>query len=254
MEPDIGPIPSEMLPEDKRFKKLPHSDVLFKPPFTCAVLGAIGAGKTSFVYSLIDKHYKKYFDELVVISGTIDSKESWEKINQRNVVFLNALDDKSFKDYINDLELTQEKRKKEGKFPLRVLLVLDDIVFDGYNKNRASVLENLFMTCRHYFISIILCLQHSKQISAAIRNQIFYWVLYRLTANDLAKISEEHSNLLTSKQFIQMYNDYQKKGPREFIIINYKKPMKERFQWKFTQPIDINKYLDITDEEEDAAP
>ena len=42
-EPSIAPIPSEDIGEDKRFKKLPHHDVLMKPPFTCAVLGAIGA-------------------------------------------------------------------------------------------------------------------------------------------------------------------------------------------------------------------
>ena len=69
MEPIIEPIPSEILPEDKRFKALPHHEILFKPPFTAVAIGAIGSGKTSFCYSLIDKHYKNYFDEMFIRNG-----------------------------------------------------------------------------------------------------------------------------------------------------------------------------------------
>ncbi len=243
MEPLIEPIPSEILPPDKRFEKLPNKDMLFPPPFTMCVLGAIGGGKTSFTYTLINKLYKNYFDEAVIVCATIDSKESWEKVNQRNVLFLNVFDDEAFNNYIMELEEEQEKRKAKGKFPLRVVLVLDDLVMEGFNKNRAGTLEKLLMTCRHYFISVILCLQHSKQISAAMRNQIYYWVLLRLTAIDLHKIAEEHSNLLGKEQFINMYNDVQSKGKFEFLIINYKRPMRERFQHRFTKTINISKYL-----------
>jgi hypothetical protein len=234
MEPLIEPIPSELLPEDKRFKALPHHEILFKPPFTAVAIGAIGSGKSSFCYSLIDKHYKNYFDEVVVISGTIDSKESWEKVNQRNVIFLDFFDESAFKEYIETLEKDQEERKKEGKFPTRVLLVLDDIIFDGYNKNRVGVLEKLFYTCRHYFISILLCLQQSKQISAGIRNQIFYWNLFRLTQNDLNKMAEEHSNHLSADEFKAMYNSVMKKGKHEWLQINYKNPFNKRFLHRFT--------------------
>lgn len=244
MEPAIEPIPSELLPPDKRFEKLPNKEILFAPPFTMCVIGAIGGGKSSFTYTLINKLYKNYFDEAVVVCATIDSKESWEKVNQRNVLFLNIFDDDAFMNYIKELEQEQEERKAKGKFPLRVVLVLDDLVMEGFNKHRAGTLEKLLMTCRHYFISVILCLQHSKQISAAMRNQIYYWVILRLTAVDLNKIAEEHSNLLTKDQFIEMYNDIQKKGKYEFLIINYKRPMKERFQHRFTKTIDIDKYIE----------
>jgi len=243
LEPSIEPIPSEDLGEDKRFKKLPQHELLFPPPFTMCALGAIGSGKTSFVYTLVNKLYKGYFDECVVICGTVDSKDSWEKVHQKNVLFLNVFDDKAFKEYISEIEETNEERKKKNKFPLRVLLVLDDIVMDGFNRQRAGTLESLLMTCRHYFISVVFCLQHSKQISAAMRNQIFYWVILRLTANDLEKVADEHSNLLNSKNFIKMYNEYQQKGKHEFIIINYKRPMMERFQHRFTKIINIKKYL-----------
>lgn len=234
-EPEIKPIPSELLPEDKRFKKLKHHKVLFKPPFTAVAIGAIGSGKSSFGYSLLNDHYANYFDELVVLSGTIDSKESWEKIKQKKVVFLDGLDERSFSDYLRQLEQDQEERKQKGKFPVRVCLVMDDIIFENFNRNKAGVLEKLMMTCRHYFISILLMLQHSKQISPAMRNQIMYWCLFRLTKNDLEKIASEHANYLSTDEFIDMYHQVQSKGKHEFLVIDYKAPMEDRFRHRFTK-------------------
>ena len=156
MEPVISPIPSEDIGIDKRFLKLKHHDVLMKPPFTCAVIGAISAGKTSFGYTAMNDLYANYFDEVVVICGTIDSKDSWEKIKQRNVVFLNSFHDEAFQEYLHDIEKVQEERKEKGKYPLRIALVLDDIVFEGMNKHRQGLIDKLFMTCRHFNISIII--------------------------------------------------------------------------------------------------
>lgn len=233
MEPEINPIPSENLGEDKKFDKLPHHDVLFKPPFTCAVIGAIGSGKSSFGFSMLDKHYKNYYDEVVVLCGTIDSKESWENIHQKNVLFLNAFEENAFEEYLDSLEADQEERKKKGKYPFRCCLVMDDIVFQGYNKHKAGTLDRLFMTCRHFNISVIIMLQHSKQISAAMRNQIMYWVLFRMTQNDMEKIADEHSNFLTSDQFKALYQSIIAKGRHEFMIIDYKAPFENRFRHRF---------------------
>jgi KaiC/GvpD/RAD55 family RecA-like ATPase len=219
--------------------------VLFKPPFTCVAIGAIGSGKTSFGYSLLDKHYANYFDEVVVISGTIDSKESWEKLHQKKVVFLDGFDEEAFAAYIKQLEEDQEERKRKGKFPVRVVLVMDDIIMEGFNKNRAGVIEKLMMTCRHYFISIILMLQHSKQISPAMRNQIFYWALFRLTKNDLEKIASEHGNQLSKDGFIKMHSDIMEKGRHEFMIVDYKAPFEERFRHRFTSIIDTEPYKNL---------
>jgi len=238
----IDPIPSEMVKEDKRFLKLPHSDILFKPPFTLACIGAISSGKSSFIYTLVNKLYKNYYDEIVIFSGCLDSQEVWEKVNQRSVLFLNAFDDDAVMDYIKEIEQEQLKRVEAGKNRLRILMLCEDIVFDGFNKHRLGTLEKLTMTCRHYNISLIMALQHSKQISSGMRNQFFYWIIMRVVQNDLEKISHEHSNLLSPDQFINMYNDIQKQGKHEFLIVNYKKPMENRFSHRFTKEINIEDY------------
>lgn len=248
-EPEILPIPSEELPEDKKFLKLPHNKVLFKPPFTCCVVGQIGAGKTSVGYSLLNEHYKNYFDEVVVLCGTMDSKSSWENMKQKKIVFLNTFDEGDLKQYIQQLEHDQEERKAKGKFPIRVCLVMDDIVFEGFNKNRAGMIEKLMMTCRHYFISIILMLQHTKQISPAMRNQIMYYILLRLSANDARKVANEHGNFLTDDQFLALHQSIMKQGKHEFLIIDYKAPIEDRFRHRFTKILKIK-----TDNSKNEAP
>jgi hypothetical protein len=177
---------------------------------------------------------------VVVLCGTIDSKPSWEGMKQKKIVFLNAFDESDFKNYISQLEADQEERKAKGKFPIRVCLVMDDIVFDGFNKHRAGMLEKLMMTCRHYFISIIMMLQHTKQVSPAMRNQIMYWVLFRLTANDVRKVANEHGNFLNDDEFMAMYQNIMSKGKHEFLIIDYKAPMEERFRHRFTKILKLS--------------
>lgn len=206
------------------------------------VLGAIGSGKSSYGYSLLNTHYARYFDEVIVLCGTIDSKSSWESLNQKKVVFMNEYDEKSFQDYLDQLEEDQEDRKRKGKFPVRVALVMDDVVFQNLSKNRVGTIERLMMITRHLNVSIILMLQHSKQVSPAMRNNIMYWVLFRLTQNDLEKVASEHGNLLSKDQFINMYADCMKEGKHEFMIINYRKPMHERFSHRFTRIIDQENY------------
>lgn len=242
-EPEVAPIPSENWGEDKRFLKLKHHDVLMKPPFTSVILGAIGAGKTSLGYSLMNSHYANYFDEVLVICGTLDSKKYWEDLKQKAVVFVSSLDDAALEDYVKGIEKDKEERIANGKYPLRCCLVMDDCVFDGLNKYRVGMLEKLIMTCRHYNISILMMLQHSKMISAAMRNQIFYYFLFRVTTNDLEKISSEHAERLTDKQFQKMYHDIQGSGKHEFMMIDYKAPVDGRYRHRFTKPIDISKYL-----------
>lgn len=124
-EPTIDVIPSENWGVDKRFEKLPDKDILLQSPFTMGILGGIGAGKTSFAYTLMNKLYKNYFDELVIICGTIDSKDAWEKVNQRTVLFLDDFDDDAIWDYVKQTEKYKEECKAKGKYPPRCCILMD---------------------------------------------------------------------------------------------------------------------------------
>jgi hypothetical protein len=242
-EPDIKPIPSENKPEDKKFKKLPHHKVLFKPPFTAHVEGMIGAGKTAWAWSMLSKHYKGYFDEVIVYCGTMDSKEHWEKLPHKNVAVLHTWDSREFDEYIKQLEIDQEKRKEKGKRMLNVCILFDDMASEGLQKHSAgkhSALERLMLICRHLNCSVIILTQDSKIcMNPAMRNNCFYHILYRVQRNDIEKISKEHCGDLTPEQFIRMYYSVIDSAPYQFLLIDYKAPPEKRFKQGFTKVIKV---------------
>ena len=61
------PIPSEILPVDKRFKKLEGSEFLPRFPATIYCVGGPGSGKSSYIYSLLNDWTRNYFDELLIL-------------------------------------------------------------------------------------------------------------------------------------------------------------------------------------------
>lgn len=77
-----------------------------------------------------------------------------------------------------------------------------------------------------------------------------FWCLFRLTKNDLEKIASEHANYLSTDDFIKMYHEVQSKGKHEFLIIDYKAPMENRFRHRFTKILhplqDAKGHIDTT--------
>lgn len=238
-EPKISPIPSEDRGIDKKFLKLKHHKVLFKPPFTCHVEGMIGAGKTAFAYSLLNDLYKKYFDEVVVYSGTMDSKKHWETLPHKNVAVLHEWDAHSFSQYIKQLEHDQLKREEKGKRMLNICLLFDDMASEGLQKHsggRHSPLERLMLICRHLNVSVIILTQDSKIcMNPAMRNNCFYHILYRVQKNDIEKIAREHAGELTTDEFIRMYYHIMDSAPYQFMMIDYKADPSRRFRHGFTK-------------------
>ena len=240
-EPKLKPIPSENHGVDKKFLKLPHHKILFKPPFTLHVEGMIGSGKTTFAWSLLKKHYKNYFDEVVVYCGTLDSKHHWEKLPYKNVVVLNEWNPEEFDKYITQLETDQEERKEEGKRMLNVMILFDDMAAQGLAKTHAgknSPLEHLMLVCRHLNVSVAILTQDSKIcMKPAMRNNCFFHVLYRVQRNDIEKIAKEHSGDMTPEEFIRLYYRVMDLKPYNFLIIDYKAKPSKRFRMGFTKVI-----------------
>jgi hypothetical protein len=237
-------MPSEKKPHDTRFHKLKHAKKLFKTPFALCVVGGIGSGKTSFVYSLLNDGYKNYFDELVVFVGTIDSNHAWSNINQKKVVVFNEWDDKAFKSYFKDLEQENEKLRSENKKEIRACVVLDDMVAEGISKKATSTaLEKCLLNCRHYNLSIILLTQSIRLISRNMRINFQHTAIFRVNESELSRLAEEHSNHLTPDQFISMAKQVLLK-PYNYLVVSYNEPIEKRFRETLNYPIKI-KSIDI---------
>lgn len=245
----VRPIPSEKRPPDTRFLRLPHHELLMKPPFVCSVYGAIGSGKTSFLWTALDDLYKDYFDEVIIYCGTVDSKESWEGVHQRSVLFLSQFEPEVFREYLHELEAAQEERKAKGKKPLRVCVAFDDMIARGLDRNsggKSSPLLDLILVCRHLNCSVIILSQDSKLgMVPAMRNNCTHVVMYQIKQNDIKKLAEEHCGEdMTPDEFIRLHHKITS-VPYQFLMIDYKQSPEKRFRAGFDRFVRITRKEEI---------
>lgn len=249
-------IPSEIKPYNKRLDTMKYKDTLPVIPSNVVVLGQCGSGKSCWLYSLladgyVDNKGKSVFDEIIVFLGSMDSNEVFEKLPCKNVVVLNEYDPASFEAYIEDLREHQMERLSKGKPRLNVCIVFDDFVGKNVMKpkkgGRTSILENVMLTSRHELCaSVIFCSQVYKSpcfTIPSIRNNINYWVVYSMSRREIMKFADEHSGFMTPKQFVEWYDECMKEK-HNFVMVNYKKPVEERYTERFTNVFYPQKILE----------
>lgn len=238
LEPEIDVMPSEDRGEDTKFLKLPYAKVLPKPPFTMRVLGTIGAGKTSFIWTMVNKLYKNYFDEVIVYQGSQDSVKFWPKIPQKNVIVLTEWDGDQFDTYFKTLEKHQVERFEKGLRLLNVLIVFDDMIAARCDKVSAggkSVLQDLIARCRHPNVSVMIGTQDSKVgTPPGCRNQMMYNVIFRMQSNDLKKVAEDSCGCLDPKEFMRVYWKEVGFKPHAFLLIDFKAPLEDQIRRGFS--------------------
>ena len=213
-------IPSENRGKDRKWEKLNLK--FFKPPFILLAVGAVGSGKSSYCYSIV-KNFQKYFDLLLVITGTRDSNKCWEDLETKklNVVVKNQFEEDTLTELVEDLENTNEDARREKKKSTKTLMILDDVVFHHgvVRRNAANVLDQIIANHRHLDISMLFC-------------NLTGLILFRVNKNDLEKIAQEHNNLLSSDDFIEMYEQLQRRDKWTPLVINYRNPLESRFYWR----------------------
>jgi len=247
----------ETLPDARREKLLAKmeekgldSSMLPVTPATIIVAGRIGSGKSSIMYSWLKNMFPRYYDEVLIFCASEDSREPFEKLPQKMSSFFTEYDDEAFTEYVEALKEHQRELMAEGKPPLNVFIGFDDIVFSNAisRSGKPSMVERLMLICRHELnATVMICVQHSKQVNPAMRNNTIYWVCLPLQSNDLNKIAEEHACHLRPDQFVRMYNATMAKGKHEFMVIDYKAPEPLRFRHRW------DKIIALTDRDESAA-
>jgi hypothetical protein len=234
-------IPQRETLRDRRREKLiqkmeergENGEMLPITPATVIAYGRIGSGKSSVMYSWLKNMFPRYYDEVIIFCSSTDSKEPFESLPQDEVVFLTEYDDTDFKEYIEALKENQIERMAMGKPALNVFIGFDDIVFSQAISKRggASMVEKLMMICRHELnATVFICVQHSKQVNPAMRNNTLYNVILGVQKNDLAKIAEEHAGHLSTDEFIDVYNAVVLPKKHGFMVVDYKAPESRRFR------------------------
>jgi hypothetical protein len=227
-------MPSEKRPTDKRFFKLPFAGKIPKPPFTMLIVAPIGQGKSSMIYTMLNTWYKGYIDELVVYNGTKDSNRVWLDLPAKEVILLNDWDEKEFFDYVKALEEDQQSRIDDGKPPLNVFIVFDDMITDHiFSRGRSTALDQFIVKIRHIPASLIMSSQSYKLVSTTARRNMTHVAIMPVNEDEIQKIAEEHSGLQTRDSFIKMYKSIITKRPRNYLVIDYRDEVANRFKERF---------------------
>ena len=231
-------IPSEKRPVDKRFFALPFAKKVPKPPFTMLIVAPIGQGKSSMIYSMLNSWYGKYFDELIIYNGTKDSNEAWLNLPAKEVVLLNEWDESDFFQYVKTLENSQLKRIQEGKPPLNIGIVFDDMITDHiFSRGRSTALDQFVIKIRHIPASLIMSTQSYKLVSTTSRRNMTHIAILPVNEDEIVKIAEEHSGLMRKEDFIKMYKQVVTKKERNYLVIDYRDLIPNRFKEKFDRVI-----------------
>jgi len=236
----IQPIPSEIKKETVKEKKL--SKVIPRPlPFAWIVCGAVGSGKSSLLYSMInnkDGWFKNYFDKIVVFLSTIDSNKTWESIPNTEVV--NEYDPTFLAGYYKMIQEQQQKLRDKKRRLHNYLFCFDDMVTQNIvSHHKISIIDHIFQTYRHENVSIIINTQSYKQLNKTTRslNCSGMFVL-KVNKQEIQEIAAEHSGLLDDEEFIDMYHKVMKE-PRGYLFIDYKAQLEKRFRNTINYPIQI---------------
>jgi hypothetical protein len=218
--------------------------MLPKTPATVIAYGRIGGGKSSIMYSWLKNMFPHYYDEVLIFCGSSDSKAAFESLPQKKVVFMTDYDDESFSKYIDKLKEDQNERMKKKERPLNIFIGFDDVVFAEAisSRGKPTMAERVILISRHELnATVFICVQHSKQVNSAMRNNTIYNVILPLQKNDLIKVAEEHAGHLSTEEFLRMYYHIMRKGPHQFITVDYKAPEERRFREKWDKIVTFTK-------------
>jgi len=242
-------VPSEDKPHDKRMDKL-EAQFLPKLPATFYILGKCGSGKSSILWTLLTKGYvfgkgrKSVFDEALIYLGTLDAKESFEKLPIKNKLILDEYDPADFEEYQEDLKQHQMEKLSKKKPPLNTIIIFDDFVGAGLMKkprpNVPPPIEKLALTSRHEANATLVfasqVYKNSGFSAPSVRNNITTFVVSAMSRPELMKIAEELSEDYDPLEWIEIYDRIMAKKPYNFVVMDRRRPMGARWTERFSIP------------------
>lgn len=246
----IQPIPSEIKPKDKRLNKIRYEN-LPKLPVTSVILGRVGSGKSSCLYSLLTEGYvygpqkKSVFDEMVFYVGNKESVHALQKVKCKAKCILHEFVESDFDEYLESLKKHQLERLEKNKAPLNVAVVLDDMAGISLLKKRKgqnqNALERLLLTSRHeancsvFFLSQVY--KSGGFTTPLVRNNVMNWIIYSMSKPEMEKIAEDHCQQYSPQEFLCLYNKCME-TPYNFITIDYRRNLNQRIWERFDRPIE----------------
>jgi hypothetical protein len=164
------------------------------PGSVLLVLGDRGTGKTSMSLEIL--HSLRKFPMGIVMAGSLDTVDEYKKHVPQTLIY-----DEYAPDALATLLHAQDQRLRQyGRAKLKpVFLVLDDLMYDKTKINNDPRFKKVILNGRHYNITVIICAQYVKHVSAELRPNIDYiFTTYQKNQEQRRKIRTEFDVGFTS--------------------------------------------------------
>ena len=203
--------------EDK--SKYPEiNPILPQAPFLLLGIGSVRSGKTNTLINMMrnddEKYGTSYFDDVLVISNTIDNDPKGKFLKDAFRVE-NHFENR----FVDDLVEHQKKQKRDEMNT--ALLILDDIISKDFKKTTSNSINSLATRFRHYELSMMIFTQSFRAVSTMIRSNATDIMIFRQqSSKEMEKIIEEYSDLCGSDELFQKYYDIAMSEPYSYLYID----------------------------------
>jgi hypothetical protein len=230
---------------------LSEQGVIPKLGTTSLIIGKSGSGKTVLLYNLLknNEFYGKSFDKMFLFSATAEIDDILDQLHIPDAHKFSDLDEAI--DALHMIHKHQREQIEEhGNHKAKQFcMIYDDILGHTRFINSTGFLQSATAS-RHYNETSFILTQHLRKIPKAIRLQGAAFYVFACSAAECETLCDEFCPpFMNRKQFMRMLQDVWQK-PHDFLTINLRVPIEERYRKGIAQVIDLKKYMSTVNQNE----
>lgn len=217
-------------------------EVDLKHPFSLAVYGMTGSGKTVAVLNLLtNPHmYGEYFDEVYLFSATGKSDDSFDALElKKNNVITDQMIPKLAKIIESQKRAVERKGIDKAK---KVCVIFEDLTANRKLMNSPDFIK-AFVQNRHLSMSTIACCHKFNALIRTARMNANHHFLFPCSESEVSRIVDEHQPPGLKKQeflgLIQHAFEPTEEQPRPFLWVNLKVPTNIRFRKSMEEILEL---------------
>jgi len=219
--------------DEDKIPPIEPKEFLPQHPMRLYICGPSGSGKTMVLMNMLLRFYDKYFHKVYILSANYYDDKSYRALDGRLPEDQIVTDRDELEPTLNDIFSEQSEEENDGR---RVLIVIDDWINEVRN---SKAMKKIFTKGRAKGISIILVTQTFKGADPQIRNNCTDLIIFNVKNDELRKIAEDQSGVLSVKDFEELFKRAVKPSdgnPRPFLLIdNRTKDPRYKFRRNFDE-------------------
>ena len=215
-------------------------------PNRICILAQSNSGKTVLIINMLKKVYLKIYDDIYIISHSINLDRNWDSIRgdipDENLK--SEYDEDDLKKIVDRHLAIREKQREAKKRRLgQLLVVLDDVIDnkDVISSKMDSLLTTLFIRGRHLGISVWFSSQKYKTaIPRIIRLNCSHYIIFRLSQkSERDAILDEFSALVPMDVLNEIYDKATNERFSFLYIDRTKHDINQIFHKKFNSVFEL---------------